>query len=133
MSASSDVMEMQSLCGEIADRAVGSGREKERIGAVSRQLGVGWNRALEFLRGKARRVDSWEKDNALRQLAELKDQERRRREAAHLLWLESEIGRLRETSEEFHGPHVDGLEHFLRLARGADSAVAIPPAPDSTD
>ena len=40
-------------------------------------------------------------------------------------WLASEIGRLGASGEEFHGPHVDGLKHFLRLAGGADSAVAV--------
>ena len=133
MSAEADVAEMQRYCGEIASRTAQSGEWKDRITAVSGALSVGWNRAYELLRGKARRVDGWEKDNARRVLDELRAAERHRRELEHLAWLESEIARHRASGEELRGPHVDGLEHFLRLARGADSAVAVPAAETSED
>lgn len=126
MGAADDVFDMRELCSEIASREAPGSSVKERVTVVSRGVGVGWNRALEFLSGRARRVDAWEKEHAKRRVAELRDAERRERESAHLLWLESELGRLRASGEEFHGPHVDGLEHFLRVARGADRPVALP-------
>jgi len=126
MSAADDVLDMRVLCAEIAAREARGGSAKEQITAVSKALGVGWNRALEFLKGKARRVDAWEKDNARRRLAALRERERIERENEHLAWLECEIARHRASGEEFRGPHVDGLEHLLRLARGADGAVEIP-------
>jgi len=108
MSPEADVMEMQSLCAEIADRA-GASREKERIDAVRRQLGVGWNRALEFLRGKARRVDSWEKDHARRNIEEL----RRRAAIDHIANLNRTLAYLKTTDPDGYGAHVDAMERSL--------------------
>lgn len=129
MSAAEDVLEMKSLSNQLADHLVGKGAKlAARAGAVLSAIGgdLTENRALEFLKGKARRVDGWEKDNARRRLAALRERARIERENEHLAWLECEIARQRSTGSGFHGPHVDGLEHFLRLARGADSAVAVP-------
>lgn len=126
MSAADDVLEMQGLTTELADRLAGKVKANARIGAVADALGVGANRALEFIKGKARRVDAWEKENAKRRLHELKELERIERENEHLAWLECEVARHRAAGSEFRGPHVDGLEHFLRLARDASSAVALP-------
>lgn len=122
MSSSNDVLEMQTICGEIADRLADSAREKDRIGAVLRAFNyrIGWNRVLEFLRGRARRVDSWEKDHARAALADIKRAERQRRDHEHLAWLREQIDRAKASGEEFHGAHIDGLEHFLRL--GSDPA-----------
>lgn len=130
MSAADDVLDMRDLCAEIAAREVGNGPAKARISAVSRSLGIGWNRALEFLNGKARRVDAWEKDNARRRLAELRERERIERENEHLRWLECEIARHRASGEELRGPLVDGLEHVLRAARGETGAVALQASDD---
>lgn len=131
MSAAEDVLEMKALTNELADLLVGVGaRMKVRIGAVVKAVSAGSqqtitdNRAKEFLRGEALRVDSWEKDNARRQRAELKRREQEAQEHAHLLWLEAEIARHRASGSGFRGPHVDGLEHLLRVARSADRAVA---------
>ena len=131
MSAADDVLEMKALTNELADMLVGVGaRMKVRIGAVVKAVSAGAqeeitdNRAKEFLKGEALRVDSWEKDNARRQRAELKRREQEAREHAHLLWLEAEIARHRASGQGFRGPHVDGLEHLLRLARADHSAVA---------
>lgn len=126
MSAADDVLEMKSLSAELADRLVGEGAAvKQRIGAVADAIGVTANRALEFLRGKARRVDAWEKEYAQRRVQELRELEQLDRENAHLAWLHAQIGRLRETGEEFHGPQVDGLEHLLRVAGGDHRPVAV--------
>jgi hypothetical protein len=138
MSAAEDVREMQTLANEIADYMAGTGALlKQRIGAVLKAINadasepITDNRALEFLKGRARMVHAWERANADRQLAELKERERTAREHAHFLWLESEIARHRASGQGFRGPHVDGLEHLLRLARADHSAVAS--ADESTD
>jgi hypothetical protein len=128
MSSADDVIEMKSLANELADRLVGAGAKlAARAGAVIQAIGGGIteNRALEFLSGRARRVDGWEKDNARRRLAALRNRERIERENEHLAWLECEIARHRASGEELRGPLVDGLEHVLRAARGEAGAVAL--------
>lgn len=128
MSAADDVLEMKLLTNDLADRLVGKGAKlAARAGAVLKAIGgdITDNRALELLKGKARRIDGWEKDNARRRLAALRERERLERENEHLAWLECEIARHRASGEELRGPHVDGLEHLLRVARGADGAVAV--------
>ncbi len=132
MSAADDVLEMKSLTAELADRLVGKGALlKERAGAVLKEINfeakepISENRALELMKGKARRVDAWEKENAKRRVERLRERDERERESAHLLWLECELGRLRASGEEFHGPQIDGLERVLRRARGGDGAMAV--------
>jgi len=127
MTAADDVLEMKSLTNELADRLVGaSAKLAARAGAVIKAIGgITENRALELLKGKARRVDGWEKDNARRRLAALRNRERIERENEHLAWLECEIARHRASGEELRGPLVDGLEHVLRAARGEAGAVAL--------
>jgi hypothetical protein len=139
MSAAEDVIEMKTLSNELADRLVGIGAQVQvRVGAVLRAINAGakepitGNRAYEFLNGRARMVHTWETTNAKRQLRELKERERLARENEHLAWLECEIARHRASGSEFRGPHVDGLEHFLRLARGADGTVALSEADTET-
>jgi hypothetical protein len=55
-----DVARMEELAGAVADLAATSHRQKDRVAAVSRCLGQPWNRALEFLNGRARRIENWE-------------------------------------------------------------------------
>lgn len=128
MSAADDVLEMKTLSIELADRLVGKGaRLKVRIGVVMKVIGgdITDNRAKEFIKGEARRVDAWEKEHAKRRISELRDAERRERENAHLAWLQTEIARHRASGEELRGPHVDALEHLLRLARHEAGTVAV--------
>jgi hypothetical protein len=96
MSAAEDVREMQTLANEIADYMAGTGALlKQRIGAVLKAINadasepITDNRALEFLKGRARMVHAWERANADRQLRELKQREEAAREHAHVLWLQS--------------------------------------------
>jgi hypothetical protein len=127
MSAHSDVLEMQSLCEAIADRVAASGREKDRVAAIVRYLGVGWNRALEFLRGKARRVDSWEKDYARQQLAALKAAEREQRDREHIAWLGRTLSALQAApDQDFHGPSIDALQRVLSRVGAPDSTMGDP-------
>lgn len=126
MSSADDVLEMQTLSAELADRLAGRGAAaKVRIGAVANAIGVGGNRALEFIKGKARRVDAWEKEHAKRRLSELRQRERIERETEHLRWLECEIARHRASGEELRGQHIDGLLDALRTARGETGAMAL--------
>jgi hypothetical protein len=120
MSAAEDVLEMKSLARELADRLAGQGAaaNKLRVNAVATEIGVSWNRALEFLSGKARRVDAWEKENAKRRIAELKDAERRQHENQYLDWLVS-------APADERGPLLDRLEQALRVARGEAGPVAL--------
>lgn len=115
MSATADVHEMQSICTEIAKLASGSALKKNRIADLAVLIGVTENRALEFLRAKARRVDSWEKDRARKIRDELKDAARRQRDHEHLLWLA-------EQAEGMDGRMVDALQHLLR-SRGYEAGT----------
>lgn len=117
MSSRSDVLEMKGLCERIADCLAHSHRDKERATAVSRRLGVTWNRAFDFLKARAHRVDSWEKDYAREAVAELERAERARKDAEHFAWLEDTVGRLKASGEELRGPHIDAFERVLRLGR----------------
>lgn len=128
MTAASDVLEMQELCGEIADRSAATHHLKIRVAAVVEAFRnqVTDNRAYEFLRGKALRVDSWEKDVARQVRDRLRAKSRAEKHRAHLEWLESQIGRFRASGEELHGPHIDGLVDLLRMARAEAGAVAVP-------
>lgn len=121
----SSVAEMSMLVREVADRSAQSPNWKDRVNAAARVLGLPFGRVKAHYYGEARRVDAEEMDRARAAARELRERERIERENAHLAWLECQIGRLRETGEEFHGPHVDGLEHLLRLARGGDRTVAV--------
>lgn len=119
-SAAEDVFEMKSLARELADRLAGQGAtaNKLRVAAVADAIGISWNRALEFLSGKARRVDAWEKEYAKRRIAELRAAERRRLENEYLDWLVA-------APVEHRGPVLDRLEQALRVARGVASPMAL--------
>jgi hypothetical protein len=130
MSPETDVAEMEIICGDLADRlAVGTGA-KARIKAVADALGIGWNRSLELLRGKARRVDGYEKDHARRKLEELKEAELRRTTESRLAWLRSTVEHLRQTDEEFHRFDVDGLERAVSRMGALGGPVGDPETSD---
>jgi hypothetical protein len=131
-SATADVAEMQALCREIANARAASAREKDRVSAVQTCLGLGWNRCLELLSGKARRVDGWEKDLARARVAAQRRQAHERKVAEHLAWLQEQIDRCREGDAEFRGVHVDALQHLLRVAGDTPGAVEVP-APEVAD
>ena len=122
----SSLAEMHLLVHEAADYAAPGGNWKERVQAAARVLNLGWERSKAFYDRDARRVDAEEMDNARAAIQALREAKRRQREQDHLAWLECEIARHRASGEELRGPHVDGLEHLLRLARAADGAMAIP-------
>jgi hypothetical protein len=130
MSAEADVDEMKTLCGELAERLVPTGSVKARVNALMGKLRLGENRVLEFLRGKARRVDSWEKDNARRVLEELREAELRRTTEQRLQWLRTTVEHLRATDEEFHGFDIDGLERAAARVGALSGPVGNPETTD---
>lgn len=119
----SSAVEMNSLVLEAAATA-SSPNWKERVQAASRVLNLPFARAKAFYYREHRRVTAEEMDNARAAIRALREQRRSDRHAEHLAWLESQIGRFRASGEELHGPHVDGLEHLLRMARADAGAVA---------
>lgn len=123
MSSEADISFMENACVRIA-RAKGVHSRQEQVSAMMRALQVSANRAYEFLTGKARRVDGFEKDRAREIIARIEAEDAQARHADHLQWLKAEIERHRATGQGIRGPHVDGLEHFLRMAGGDNSALA---------
>jgi hypothetical protein len=119
MSPADDVVEMQGIANELADRLVGIGAQlQQRVGAVLKVFTVERvalitdNRALEFIKGKARRVDAWEKEHAARQLEKL-----RRDEAVnHVANLNRTLAYLREVDPDGYGAHIAAMEHTLAEA-----------------
>lgn len=118
MSAIADVSEMQGICAEIV-RLLPVGLQKQQVPELARKIGVTENRALEFLRAKARRVDSWEKDVARRLRDDLRRAAERRREHEHLTWLQEQMAGM-------DGSGVDALQHLLRRGGYEAGAVAVP-------
>ena len=123
-SSAADVAEMKRLCAEIADRSAASGRSKDRVNAVQKALGLGWNRSLEFLAGKARVVPSWQKDLAREHVAELKRAEDARKAAEHVAFLNRTLAYLKSSDPELYGPHVARIEHGLAAAGVLDRTMA---------
>jgi hypothetical protein len=126
MSAVADVSEMQGICAEIVARLSGLDMQKQQVPKLAELIGVTENRALEFLRAKARRVDSWEKDRARTIREQLRRAERRQRELDHLAWL-------REQVEGSGGRGSDVLQHLLRGAGDEAGALAVLPEDDNQD
>ena len=123
MSATADVSEMQGICADIVTRLAGLDMQKQQVPKLAKLIGVTENRALEFLRAKARRIDSWEKDRARTIRDQLKRGERRQRELEHLAWL-------REQVEGSGGRGSDFLQHLLGGAGDEAGSLAVLPEDD---
>jgi hypothetical protein len=127
MSAEADVAEMQTLCGEIADRLAGPGAAaaKHRVYAVKDALvEVTLNRAMEFLLAKARIIHSWEKDRARHVLRKLKEQDARAEAARLVANLNRTAAYLRSIDPDQHQHDIAALERTLSLAGVLDRALA---------
>jgi hypothetical protein len=127
LSAASDVLEMKELCGEIADRTAASHHLGSRVAAVVHAFkgAVTGNRAYEFLRGKALRVDSWEKDLARHERDRLRAEAERRDIARFIDRLASTRSYLETSDPDIHGPEIAALERALDAARRAGGPVAV--------
>lgn len=125
MSPEADVAFMEDACVRIADARSGSASMKRKIDAVMRALRVTENRAYEFLKGKARRVDGYEKDRARQVIAEIEAENARRKEQEHIEWLRSTYEHLREEDAGVDSKEVVRLEHLLRKLGALSGAVAV--------
>lgn len=118
MSAEGDVRQMKEWCWEIADHYRSGPSMQESVTAVMKQVGVGANRAYEFLKARARRVDGWEKDAAraaLKRIEEAKD-------AAFYARLGTTVAKLKAVDPEFYRADIAQLERVLSQARLLDRA-----------
>lgn len=122
MSPASDVQEMQDICAELATLLRLPDSIQARTNELRRLFGrerFGWNRINEFVRGKARRVDGWEKDLARKVRDDIRREARQRREHEHLAWLA-------EQTKGMDGGAADVLQRLLCRAGYVDSPVAVP-------
>lgn len=135
MDAASDVLEMKELCGEIADRSAISHHLGSRIAAVVRALRnqVTDNRAYEFLRGKALRVDGWEKDYARQERDRLRAEAERRDIARFIDRLAATRSYLETSDPDQYRPDIDALGRALDAARRAGGPVAVSAFDDASD
>ena len=139
MSAADDVMEMQSLVGFIADRLSPSKKDKDRTKAIYDALNshreelISWNRCFEFLKGKARLVQSWEKDLARQKQQALRDAAERQRTAAHLAWLRSIHEGAAASGADMDRADLAALERVLSRVGALDSALGIPSTTDADE
>lgn len=132
MSAASDVLEMSSLCGEIADRTAVSHHVGSRIAAILEAFRptkkepprISENRAFEFLRGKALRVDSWEKDVARTEVARLRAEQEQRENARFIERLGDTLAHLEASRPDLHRTEIDVLRRTLSRVGALDSTVA---------
>lgn len=134
MSAASDVLEMRGLCGEIADRTAISHHVGSRIAAILDAFRperkkrnaplITENRATEFLRGKALRVDSWEKDIARSEVARLRAEQRQRENEQFLAHLGDTLAHLEASGAELHRSDIDVLRRTLSQVGALNSSVA---------
>lgn len=137
MSPRHDVLKMQSICEAIADLLAAPGDVKARTRPVRSRLGVklfSWNRINEFLRAKARRVDSWEMDHARAQLAALKAEAEQREAAEHVDWLARTLASYRASPDPYlRRPEISALERTLAAAGLLDRPLGSGTAPQGDD
>jgi len=126
MSPADDVAQMQDFCTEIADLLRLPANIKTRTNELHRLFGrdvFGWNRINEFLRGRARRVDGWEKDYVRGILEQQREADLRAKAESHVAWLRSTVEQVREAGEELDGFDVAGLERALARVGARHRAV----------
>lgn len=128
MSPEADVAFMEDACVRIAETRAMGASVKQKIGAIVRALRVSENRAYEFYKGKARRIDGFEKDRAREVLNEIEAENARRKEAEHIEWLRSTYEQMAEEGEGVGGREAIQLEHLLRKLGALGSAVEVPSA-----
>jgi hypothetical protein len=143
MSAADDVVEMQSLCEFIAERLAISNKDKDRTKALYSAFNpephrgelITWNRCFEFLKGKARLVQSWEKDLARTQRDAIKAAERERRAREHVEWLQFIHQQATAEGEDMDRAEVAALERVLARigAQGGALGGSETPRRRSTD
>lgn len=131
MSPEADVAFMESACVRIADARAMGASVKQKIGILVRLLQISENRAYEFYKGKARRVDGFEKDRAREVLAAIEAENARRKEQEHIEWLRSTYEQMAEGDSGVDSHEVVRLEHLLRKLGALDSPVEVPGSPQA--
>lgn len=131
MSAADDVAEMQTLAGFIADKLAASTKNKDRTKALYDALNpnshrgelVSWNRCFEFLTGRARLVQSWEKDLAREKRKAIEATERDRRNREHIEWLRFVHQQAAADGADMDRAEIAALERVLSRVGALDSAM----------
>ncbi len=131
MSAADDVVEMQSLVGFIADKLTASNKDKDRTKAIYAALNpdahrdelITWNRCYEFLKGKARLVQSWEKDLARIKREAIEDAERQRRATEHVAWLRGVHQSATASGADMDRADLAALERVLARVSASGGAL----------
>lgn len=131
MSAADDVAEMQTLAGFIADKLGASTKNKDRTKALYDALNpnahrdelVSWNRCFEFLTGRARLVQSWEKDLAREKRKAIETADRERRQREHIEWLRFVHEQAAQDGADMDRADLAALERVLSRVGALDSAV----------
>lgn len=128
MSPEADVAFMGDTCDFIVERRAKGLSVKQQLGVIISQFRTrDWepseNRVYEWLKRRCRRIDGYEKERGHQVKAKIEAEDAQTRHADHLQWLKAEIERHRATGQGIRGPHVDGLEHFLRVASDGGSAL----------
>ena len=134
MSAAYVVAEMQTLAGFIADKLAASTKNKDRTKALYDALNpnarrdelVSWNRCFEFLTGRARLVQSWEKDLAREKRRAIEATERDRRNREHIEWLRFIHEQAAQDGADMASADFAALERVLSRVGALDSAVGNP-------
>ena len=132
MSAADDVAEMRTLAGFIADKFSASNKNKDRTNALydvfnpDRHRGgelVSWNRCFEFLTGRARTVQSWEKDLARAKRDAIKAAERERQAQQHIEWLRFIHQQAAQDGADMDRADLAALERVLSRVGALDSTM----------
>lgn len=134
MSAADDVAEMQTLAGFIADKLGASPKNKDRTKALYDALNpnshrdelVSWNRCFEFLTGRARLVQSWEKDLAREKRNAIETAQRERRNREHIEWLRFVHQQAAQDGADMDRADLAVLERVLSRVGALDSAMGNP-------
>jgi len=138
MSAADDVAEMQTLAGFIADKLAASTKNKDRTKALYDALNptahrdelISWNRCFEFLTGRARTVQSWEKDLARAKRDAIRDADRERKTAEHVAWLQSIYEQAEASGANLDRPEIAVLQRALSAVGALAGAVGNPSQAD---
>jgi hypothetical protein len=142
MTAADDVAEMQELCEYISASRSKSTNIQAMTSALHKAFNpnlrrgderISWNRCYEFLKAKARLVQSWEKDLARAEAKAIRAAERERKTTEHIEWLRSIHERAAETGADMDRADLAVVERVLTRIGALDSAVGSPRAAEDED
>ena len=135
MSAADDVAEMQTLAEFIAGKLAASTKNKDRTNALHAAFNprinrgeelISWNRCFEFLTGRARLVQSWEKDLARAKRDAIEAEARERRNREHIEWLRYIHQQATDDGSDMDRSDLAALERVLSRVGALDGTVGNP-------